>query len=235
MAETTATIVATSDLHGLLDGIEQVCRDKQADYLVIAGDIEPADLFTSKPYWYEHTFFPMIGRLDCEVVAIPGNHDFWLSAKYLAIKNGAVKFIPDNFHFLVDEGIELKGIRFYGTPWVPFISGSWCFESEDADLADRFNMIPSGIDILITHTPPLVPHKKIDVSCEFSNERQRHFGSKSLTDALINKKPKHCFCGHIHSGDHKPLLIGECTVYNVSRVDEKYNIAFPLETIGTTF
>ena len=34
-------IAATSDVHGNLEGIEQVCRDKNVDVLVIAGDIEP--------------------------------------------------------------------------------------------------------------------------------------------------------------------------------------------------
>ncbi len=233
-------IAATSDVHGLLEGIQEVCARSKAEVLFLAGDIEPADFFVSKPYWFERTFFPVIARLQCEVVAIPGNHDFYLSAHYQAIKRNENHKYPMNFHLLVDEEAEIKGLRIWGTSWVPFIDGRWCFEAKEADLAERFSSIPEGIDILITHTPPYIPHKAIDQSCQYPVEKRRHFGSKSLTVEIQKKWPHLCLCGHIHSGDHDPVPITTSKVglqfkatqvFNVSRVDENYQIAYGIRLL----
>ena len=57
-----------------------------------------------------------------------------------------------------------------------------------------------------------------------------HFGSLDLTDEIARKRPRFVFCGHIHTGDHVPVVLdhGESstTVYNVSRLDEDYEIAY---------
>ena len=34
------------------------------------------------------------------------------------------------------------------------------------------------------------------------------------------------FCGHIHTGLHGGVDVESCRVYNVSRLDERYDIAF---------
>lgn len=238
-SEHPIVVAATSDIHGLLEGIEEVCRTRKVDILVIAGDIEPADLFTSKPYWFEHKFFPLIRKLKCEVVVIPGNHDFYLSAHYVSIRRNENKTIPENFHLLIDEEVSLTGIRFYGTPWVPLIDGRWCFEGTDSDIADYFSLIPEGVDVLITHSPPLIPHKAIDQSCEYTPENRRHFGSKSLTEAIKSKSPSAVLCGHIHSGDHTHLGITSKSgkpvhIWNVSRVNEQYLIGYKIKILEMT-
>ncbi len=236
-------LAATSDIHGHLEGIEEVCKTRNVDILVIAGDIEPADIFTSTPFWFEHKFFPLMRKLGCEVVAIPGNHDFYLSSHYDSIRRNEKNNIPKNFHLLIDEEITIKGIRFYGTPWVPFIDGRWCFEGMDSDLADKFALIPLGVDILITHSPPFLPHKAIDQSCDYPPEHRRHFGSKSLAKAIQTKWPKVVLCGHIHSGDHDVVSLTSgkmgldfkySQIWNVSRVNENYNIEYKL-TILTIY
>ena len=230
-------LAATSDIHGCLEGIQEVCSSRGVEILVIAGDIEPADIFTSKPYWFEHKFFHLVSKLDCDVVAIPGNHDFYLSGMYSAIKRGECKNIPKNFHLLVDEDVTIRGIRFYGTPWVPYIDGRWCFEGEDEDLSDKFSMIPPKVDVLITHSPPLLKYREIDVSCDNPMERRRHFGSMSLKNAIDAKAPRMVICGHIHSGDHRCIAtisgIDNSKVYmwNVSRVNEQYNIAYKIKLL----
>lgn len=235
--ENPLVIAATSDIHGCLEGIQEVCATGKVDILVIAGDIEPADIIVSKPYWFEHKFFNLISKLDCEVIAIPGNHDFWLSSKYLAITRNENNVYPRNFHLLIDEEIIVKGLRFYGSPWVPFINGGWCFEEEDDDLIDRFNMIPDGVDVLISHSPPMLRYKAIDISMDYPSEHQRHFGSRSLTKAISVKMPKVVLCGHIHSGDHgcNSIATGLDSQYtlawNVSRVNEQYRIAYKIKLL----
>ena len=228
-------IAATSDIHGHLEGIEQVCRDNKADVLVISGDIEPADMFTSKPYWFTRKFFPLMEDLGCEVVAIPGNHDFYLSSHYQSIKNGEDRSVPKNFHILVDESIDIRGLKFYGTPWVPFIDGRWCFEKDDEDLTDYFKMIPQDADVLVAHTPPRIRYSNLDVSLD--NRRHVPFGSKSLTEAIESKLPHIVFCGHIHSGYHDEVFLPTPNgktgshIWNVSRVNEQYQIAYKIRIV----
>ena len=230
-------LAATSDIHGHLEGIQEVCFSRNVDILVIAGDIEPADLFTSRPYWFERKFFPLISKLNCEVVAIPGNHDFYLSSKYEAIKRGEYSRVPKNFHLLIDEEVTIKGIRFYGTPWVPYINGRWCFEADDEALADRFLQMPARVDVLITHSPPLMKYHEADMSLDYPPEYRRHFGSNSLARVIDAKAPRMVVFGHIHSGNHRCTMLHanleDSIVYmwNVSRVNEEYNIAYKIKLL----
>ena len=87
---------------------------------------------------------------------------------------------------------------------------------------------PSGLDILLTHTPPKIRHKKIDVSIDHNTP---HFGSAELTDEILRARPRYALCGHIHTGDHTPLPLvgpdgGETVVRNVSRLDEDYEFRY---------
>lgn len=235
--EKPLVLAATSDIHGLLEGIQEVCSTRNVDILVIAGDIEPADIFTSTTDWFERKFFPLVANLKCEVVAIPGNHDFFLSSKYAAIKHGEYALVPDNFHLLIDEGITINGISFYGTPWVPYIDGRWCFEGEDKALADRFLQMPQKVDVLITHSPPYIRHNAIDQSCDYPREHRRHFGSSSLYKVIEARAPKIVLCGHIHSGNHNRTTMMSgidasiVNLWNVSRVNESYNIAYKIKVL----
>lgn len=227
------TILATSDLHGYLDGIEKACVDNKVDILVIAGDIQPADIFTNPNRWFLDTFVGLLKNLkalNVEVVAIEGNHDFWLKNN-----RASIALFPDNFHLIYNESIGVKGISFYGTPWVPYINGRWCYEGKDAD--NYYRMIPANVDVLITHSPPRIPYHHIDESTAWDKRYWKHFGSEVLYKTILEQKPKVNFCGHIHSGDHKGCTIkgkGDalgCLCHNVSRVDERYRIAYPFRIV----
>ena len=220
-------ILATSDLHGELDGLASEAA--WADILCISGDIQPAVIGIDPKDWFITKFFPMVSRMTCEVVAICGNHDFALASALCAGGDGwLAQNAPKNFHLLMDEAITLNGLTFYGTPWCPTIDGRWCFEKDDEELADYFSRIPKDVDVLLTHTPPRgIDGKRggaLDVSLQNCNSR--HFGSDSLLAALKEKTPHVVFCGHIHSGDHAGMLLDgkehNTLVVNVSRLDEKY-------------
>ena len=53
-----------------------------------------------------------------------------------------------------------------------------------------------------------------------------HFGSSELTEAIIEKRPRLVFCGHIHTGQHGGVDFESTSIYNVSRLDERYEIAY---------
>jgi Icc-related predicted phosphoesterase len=238
-------IGATSDIHGFLERLEDEIHAANLDILVIAGDIHPCRIDVNADTWFHKKFFPFVKALKIPVIVTPGNHDFWLANYLSQIRyDEYVKQehnIPKNFHLLCDEYILCHGVLFYGTPWVPWINGQWCFECSEETLKYHFSNIPKETDVLITHTPPQINHQYIDISKEHQVQYWRHFGSKALTQAIKTKQPKVNFCGHIHSGDHKCVSIkcdtpqGEeeafCDCYNVSRVNEKYQVTYPIRVI----
>ena len=120
--------MATSDLHGLCAGLQEACEIFCPAVLVIAGDLHPAVIGTDPDDWFRNTFFPIVSKLRCEVVAIPGNHDFWLASHSQHIfgtssKNDIAKIAPKNFHLLlvsIGEVVNVDGQKhvttvFYGT------------------------------------------------------------------------------------------------------------------------
>ena len=220
-------IMAISDLHGNLEGLDP----SGADVVVLAGDIAPLKgrgvwHINEQKKWINKKFREWTSSYpDTRFVVIPGNHDFYPIAHILFKGrdiNWEFGFSP-NVHFLGDEGAEIDGLKFYGTPWVPIISYSWAFEGEHDTLVDWFSKIPSSLDVLVTHSPPRIPGSDVDRSIQTNSE---HFGSHELAEAIFEKQPRFVFCGHIHTGLHGGVDFGSTRIYNVSRLDENYEIAY---------
>jgi Icc-related predicted phosphoesterase len=115
-------------------------------------------------------------------------------------------------HVLDDCGIEIAGLKFYGSPWTPRF-GDWAWMAEDEELAATFASIPVGLDVLITHGPPY------GILDEVS--RGENVGSCSLLEEVKRKKPRFHVFGHIHEArgyrhcEHTDFL-------NVASLDENY-------------
>lgn len=220
-------IFAVSDTHGNLEGLDP----SGSDAVAMAGDIAPLRGWDERALldqvrWMNTVFRDWCGRYPKTAFRmIPGNHD--LFAAYDDLRS-AVR-LPENAKLLIDELDEVNGLRIYGTPWVPCINGRWAFEENVPGLLGRkFAAIPDAVDILLTHTPPRIRHRKVDVSIDRNSP---HFGSCDLTDALLRARPRYALCGHIHTGDHTPLPLvgpdgGETIVRNVSRLDEEYKVRY---------
>ena len=220
-------IFAISDTHGNLEGLDP----SGSDVVVLAGDLAPLRGWNERALldqvrWMNTAFRDWCGR--CPKTAfrmIPGNHD--LFAVYDDLRS-AVR-LPENAKLLIDELDEVNGLRIYGTPWVPFINGRWAFEENVSGLLGRkFAANPDGVDILLTHTPPRIPHKKVDVSID---RKSPHFGSIELLESVKTCHPHYALCGHIHTGDHDPVALnhadGSVTIVrNVSRLDEEYCVRY---------
>ena len=222
-------IVATSDLHGTLTGLSLI----DCDIAIIAGDFAKLNgggkwHWNDQKKWIQKKFIPFIESFPkTQFCIVPGNHD-------MVMDSGKTSLFPDldfkiewpeNAHVLIDEMTEIKGLKIYGTPWIPIISYRWAFESESEKLKERFSKIPYGLDILITHTPP-----HIDNGCGIDRSLQlggyEAFGSVELANEILEKKPRNVVCGHIHSGTHLPVHFANSVIYNVSRVDEDYEVAY---------
>ena len=62
--------------------------------------------------------------------------------------------ILSNALYLEDSGIEIDGVRFWGSPWTPNFM-DWAFMLDrDELLYQKWKAIPEHTDVLITHGPP---------------------------------------------------------------------------------
>lgn len=105
-------------------------------------------------------------------VIIAGNHD-WALAPCLrsepvcqaCLARGASRCDPASlergralfadFVYLQDERTVIDGLAFYGSPWQPEFN-DWAFNlPRGAALAEKWAAIPTGLDVLITHGPPM--------------------------------------------------------------------------------
>jgi Icc-related predicted phosphoesterase len=209
----------------------------RADVLVVAGDIQTARVGENVSENFRGSFLAPVRKLmdHCiEVVAIPGNHDFYLR-DCLGADNR--KRFMSNLHILCDRKADIFGVKFYGTPWVPPINGTWAYEAEERDLSYKFGKIPYGIDILISHSPPIGCYfkERWDISTQHDQRYWRHFGSRELRNAIHRAMPKCVVCGHIHSGDHGLNRIDDTAIINCSLVDERYQESYEPAEILVSF
>lgn len=228
-------IVSTSDLHGNL-----IPDLPTGDILTISGDICPvrgSHSPVSQMHWMNNHFIPWIAELLSSgkfkhVVFIAGNHDFVLNS----IKKGNDPFytlvLPEGAHYLIDNEIEIEGVRIYGTPWTPTF-GNWAFMYNESILHNFYQKIPEGLDILLSHGPAYHMNDTILQYPERIEGSEEHIGSKALAKRVFEVSPKYVIFGHIHSGSHLPEqhALGPkydktITSVNVSCLDENYNLAY---------
>jgi predicted phosphodiesterase len=84
-------------------------------------------------------------------ILIAGNHDFFFEeAPEYEIEAVLAKY--PNITYLNDSGIEIEGLKIWGSPVQPWFY-SWAFNRKGTDICHHWDMIPLDTDILITHGP----------------------------------------------------------------------------------
>ena len=193
--ETKVTVI--SDTHCRHDDIDL----PEGDLLIHCGDL--FNLFSTPPgaiaemdAWFGRQKFERI-------LYTGGNHDRDLEAA-LAGQPQPMK----NAYFLGDEVVEFRGLKIFGSPWVPDLTTHAFFMSQ-AGLAKAWARVPSGIDILVTHTPP---EGVLDES-----SRGWSLGCPDLARELRRIAPRvHCF-GHVHASAGQ-RRIGDTLFINASSI-----------------
>ncbi|XP_059582625.1 metallophosphoesterase domain-containing protein 1 isoform X7 [Alligator mississippiensis] len=196
--------VCISDTHSRTDPIQM----PYGDVLIHAGDFTELGLPSEVKKFNE-----WLGSLPYEYkIVIAGNHELTFDQEFMAdlIKQdfyyfpSVSKLKPESYEnvqslltnciYLQDSEVTVRGFRIYGSPWQPWFYG-WGFNLPRGQaLLEKWNLIPDGIDILITHGPPLgfldwVPKKMQRVGCvELLNTVQRRI------------QPRLHVFGHIHEG-----------------------------------
>lgn len=198
------TLVFISDTHTRLRDIHV----PDGDILIHCGDIcrsgalDELDQFNADMATLPHP----------HKVVIAGNHDV------------ALQQFPDEARrrltavsYLQDDLLVIEGLRFWGSPWVPaFNDWSFGLKRHSEAMAEKRAMIPSGLDVLITHCPPqgIRDHNRLfqNVGCE-------------LLRARVDEAPPriHAF-GHVHE-DYGVRRMGETIFLNASIMNFQYEPA----------
>jgi Icc-related predicted phosphoesterase len=189
------------------------------DVLIHAGDI------SNKGYRTEiQDFIKWFSTIEnyTHKIFIAGNHDFGCQDEVLAVQellrlNPGSEYLYDDMFLIGDESADYDDmVKVWGSPWQPeFYNWAFNLPRQGAELKEVWNMIPSDVDILITHGPPYghldyVAYSKQNVGCELLRER---------IDLI---KPKIHVFGHIHSS-YGYKFDGTTHFFNVAVLDERYN------------
>ena len=129
-----------------------------------------------------------------------------------------VASFPRAVVYLENEGVEIEGLRIWGSPITPWF---WDFafnRGRGAEIDRYWQQIPTGLDILLTHGPP---QGVLDLTT-----RGDDAGCADLRNRVLLTKPRFHLFGHIHEA-YGQTVLGETECYNGSVVDEYYNVVMP--------
>ncbi len=101
----------------------------------------------------------------------------------------------------------------WGSPWQPRF-GDWAFGLDRGPaIRERWDLIPDGLDVLITHGPPAHIGDRL-----LSGE---HVGCEDLRQVVRQRRPRLHVFGHIHEG-YGVVREGGITYVNASVCDAAY-------------
>jgi len=205
-----------SDLHGFYPKLEG------GDLLIVAGDLTARDTFEQNTYFKKWLYEQKYRKK----IVIAGNHDNslfnikpdpYFFSSYNADTGEQVSYAE----YLCDSGTEFEGLKIWGSPWTKIFAGMnpkcMAFTCDtESQLNEKWNLIPSGVDILITHSPAYgILDKNIKGVCVGSTTLQMQLFTRIFPRLLV--------CGHIHEayGVESPGGMFEKAV-NCSIVNERY-------------
>lgn len=208
-------IVALADTHGFHDALDV----PEGDILIHAGDLtrtgtlaqidQAARYFAALPHPHK--------------ILVAGNHDFGFERE-----RAAAVALLHGITYLQDEEITVMGLRIHGSPWQPEFF-DWAFNlPRGPRLAEKWSLIPRGIDVLVTHGPPRnIGDRTTD---------GRHEGCDDLRRRVDEVAPRLHLFGHIHEdrGDwtHGATRFVNCTTSQCLEAPAVIDLAAPRKRRG---
>lgn len=156
-------------------------------------------------------------------ILIAGNHDGVLEAEPDWSAAALAEICPA-VHYLCDTGCEIDGVKFFGQPWTPEFLNWHFMVPRGEPAANKWALIPSDTDVLITHGPP---HGILDQCPEWHPKMPRDrrplisVGCEELGLAVNRLQPRVHVFGHIHEGHGRVEKDGTLFV-NASCLDGRY-------------
>jgi Icc-related predicted phosphoesterase len=206
-------ITCISDTHSLVRSPDSLkvltAKLTGGEILVHAGDMSSQGSATEVMLFLEWFWsLPYTHK-----VLIAGNHD-WLFERDPGLAADMLANFP-GITYLNDSEATIEGLRFWGSPITPFFN-NWAFNRHSKEIGQHWDMIPEGIDVLITHGPPAGILDTID-------SVQPPAGCHLLRGAVARVKPKLHVFGHIHEG--RGLRQVDETLYiNAATLNGRYQL-----------
>lgn len=186
-------IACAADTHSRVKGL----NIPEADVFIFAGDTihhksgEPEFL----------SFCDWIKRVPCKYkFLVAGNHDFFIRDNRKRVESllEGVTILEDNSTTIGDTGVTI-----YGSPWTVGRSLFYvadAYEAPEDKVREKWEQIPTGVDILVTHTPP---YEILDLTY-----KNKHIGSKYLRNEISKRiRPKIHIFGHNHDESGMKLAV----------------------------
>lgn len=200
-------VAVVSDTHGRMGWEIPEC-----DVFVHAGDITAGGSRTETRKFVKFLKEQAALGKFFHALIIPGNHDRALDLQ----REETLGYFDDpRFHVLINQGIEIEGKTFWGSPYTPPFF-NWFFMAEEGNLFEMYKKIPENLDMLITHGPPfgiLDPGFQAD-----------HVGSPELLKAVERRNISHHVFGHLHAAGGKTVYGDGIHYHNVAACDEAYKL-----------
>jgi Icc-related predicted phosphoesterase len=160
-------------------------EDGSIDTIIHAGDMSKRgtiDEIVNFLDWYESLPFK-------NKILIAGNHDFFFEQA----TNTDIKYVLSlrkSITYLYDSGVEIDGIKFWGSPVQPWF-WDWAFNRTGMAIKTHWDKIPNDTDVLVTHGP-------IKGILDTTTEGES-VGCPLLLDRVNQlENLKLYVCGHIH-------------------------------------
>ncbi len=200
-------IVCLSDTHNRMPSDRLVVPD--GDILVHSGDLTM--MGKEKELLQANAWFGSLPHR--HKVFCAGNHD-WLFQE----DPEKARALMANAVWLQDQEVTIEGLRIYGAAWQPTFF-DWAFNLDrGAPIREKWNLIPPGIDVLLTHGPAYGYGDWVQNRWSPNGKR---VGCEDLLDAIIRTKPALHVSGHIHTGWGE--YAGHGTIFvNASTCNEEY-------------
>lgn len=197
-------IICISDTHGF----HQAVNLPVGDMIIHAGDVSSRgrkEEIVAFLDWYSRLAFKY-------KIFIAGNHDFFFEN---ASQEEVNDIIPPNIIYLNDSGIDIEGIKIWGSPVQPWFF-DWAFNRQRGnEIQKHWALIPSDTDILITHGPA---QGILDRTV-----RNESVGCSDLLKSIKKIKPKFHITGHIHEAYGEKEIDGIHFI-NASVLNVKYQM-----------
>jgi len=206
-----ARIVCISDTHGQHAKLSV----PDGDILIHAGDFMAFGDTPKEIVDFSHWLAKQSHR---HKVVIAGNHDLMFERH-----PGAARGLLDNAIYLENSGVELMGLKFWGSPVQPEFN-NWAFNvARGAAIRRYWQMIPEDTDVLVTYGPPFGV-------LDQSHPSAAHLGCEELAKTVEQIRPVLNVFGHIHGG-HGQVTADGTRFVNASQVNEEYRLVYKPEVV----
>lgn len=193
-------ILAAADIHNdkkVISKLVEKAKKENVDLVVLCGDLT----------YVESDLTGLIGpfkEIGKKVIIIPGNHETFASAEFLA-----KQYQPGVYNLHGRAMLLYNEIGLFGCG----SANIGLFELGDDEMAELLEKAHNKIKnakkkIMITHIPPY--GTKIDMLWT-------HVGSKGVRKAIEQIQPDLALCGHVHETFGMQDNIGKTKVINVGK------------------